>query len=341
MNNKAISAPGLLQTGQRSCHDPDGRVIPCQDTGQDAEFRAGQAWPETRFDVQGDTVLDKLTGLVWSRNTSIAEFPYNWHEALEFVARMNSACQFGFSDWRLPNRRELRSLISHQTQRPALPEGHPFANVFASWYWSSTTAAAHPGHAWYVNLDGGRMFYGGKDQAYMIWPVRGSGNGVLPRTGQRLCYDESDQVTECDKTGQDGEYRKGMPWPEPRFESHTHGVLDRLTNLLWRHTAELAAGPVRWNEALTLIIKLNAEGTSTSWRLPNINELESLVDCASHQPALPAHHPFVEVQDIYWSSTTSLYEPDWAWALYMDKGAVGVGQKRFARFYGWAVTDAL
>ena len=56
---------------------------------------------------------------------------------------------------------------------------------------------------------------------------------------------------------------------------------------------------------------------------------------------VPAHHPFVEVQDIYWSSTTSLYEPDWAWALYMDKGAVGVGQKRFARFYIWAVTDAL
>ena len=98
MNNKAISASGLLQTGQRSCHDPDGRVIPCQDTGQDAEFRAGQAWPETRFDVQGNTVLDKLTDLVWSRNANIAEFPHNWHEALEFVTRMNTTSLYE-PDW--------------------------------------------------------------------------------------------------------------------------------------------------------------------------------------------------------------------------------------------------
>jgi hypothetical protein len=52
---------------------------------------------------------------------------------------------------------------------------------------------------------------------------------------------------------------------------------------------------------------------------------------------LPSGHPFVDVQDIYWSSTTSLFEPDWAWALYLEKGATGVGQKRFAQFSVWAV----
>jgi len=50
------------------------------------------------------------------------------------------------------------------------------------------------------------------------------------------------------------------------------------------------------------------------------------------------HHrdPF-RLQDIYWSSATSLFEPDWAWALYMEKGATGVGQKRFAQLSVWAV----
>lgn len=43
--------------------------------------------------------------------------------------------------------------------------------------------------------------------------------------------------------------------------------------------------------------------------------------------------------DVYWSSTTSLYEPDWAWALYLDKGAVGVGQKTQAIFHVWIVRD--
>ena len=86
------------------------------------------------------------------------------------------------------------------------------------------------------------------------------------------------------------------------------------------------------------ISQLNANAECIEpWRLPNINELESLVDCGTHSLALPDGHPFNEVGDVYWSSTTSLYEPDWAWALYLDKGAVGVGQKTYARFRVWAV----
>jgi len=61
------------------------------------------------------------------------------------------------------------------------------------------------------------------------------------------------------------------------------------------------------------------------WRLPNRREL--------------LNHPFESPRDVYWSSTTSLYQSDWAWALYLDKGALGVGQKQEARFYVWAVTS--
>jgi hypothetical protein len=46
-------------------------------------------------------------------------------EALDFAAKMNRERALGFSDWRLPNRRELRSLMSHQTRKTALPHGHP------------------------------------------------------------------------------------------------------------------------------------------------------------------------------------------------------------------------
>jgi hypothetical protein len=46
------------------------------------------------------------------------------------------------------------------------------------------------------------------------------------------------------------------------------------------------------------------------------------------------------VRAAYWSSTTSAFEPDWAWALYLDNGAVGVGQKRGRHFNVWAVADA-
>jgi hypothetical protein len=105
--------------------------------------------------------------------------------------------------------------------------------------------------------------------------------------------------------------------------------------------ADLTHEPVSWSEALAAVTALNRrQSQDWFWRLPDINELESLVDCSAHSPALPAGHPFSDVRNIYWSSTTSLYEPDWAWALYLDKGAVGVGQKRQARFYVWAMSGA-
>lgn len=329
-----------LHTGQRSCHADDGRVVPCRGSGQDAAFAVGMAWPQPRFESHDDEVVDRLTGLVWCRNANLAEFPLSWQEALDFVAAMNGEQRFGRRDWRLPNRRELRSLLSLQNKLPALPERHPFLDVFNGWYWTATTAAISPAHAWYLALDGGRMFYGGKDQSFMLWPVRGAGSGVIPRTGQCLCFDAAGKVISCSGSGQDGESRCGAPWPEPRFELSPAGVLDRLTGLLWRRGANLTAQPVLWREALAAVAELNPNAAGHTWRLPTINELEALVDCAAHSPALPSGHPFADVQDIYWSSTTSLFEPDWAWALYLDKGATGVGQKRFAEFSVWAVASA-
>ena len=327
-----------LDTGQRTCHGDDGREVPCEGSSQDASFAVGISWPEPRFEVSDDVVMDRLTGLMWCRSANLAEFPLTWQEALDFVATMNREQRFGRRDWRLPNRRELRSLLSLQSRLPALPERHPFVEVFNGWYWTSTTAASSQAHAWYVALDGARMFYGGKDQSFMLWPLRGKGLDIVPRTGQYLCHDTAGKVISCAGSGQDGEWRCGARWPEPRFEIFRAGILDHLTRLLWHRSANLTAQPVLWRDALAAVTSLN-EKSAGSWRLPTINELESLVDCAAHSPALPSGHPFAEVQDIYWSSTTSLFEPDWAWALYLEKGATGVGQKRFAQFSVWAVTN--
>jgi hypothetical protein len=329
-----------LQTGQTTCHDTDGREITCAGSGQDAEFRKGIAWPVPRFGQHEEVVLDGLTGLIWTRNANLAEFPMRWQEALDHVAGMNEKRAFDHSDWRLPNRRELRSLMSHQTKKPALPEGHPFTNVFLAWYWTSTTAAINPAYAWYVHMEGARMFYGDKEQFALLWPVRAEGSGVLPATGQTRCYDSKGGVIPCEGTGQDGEFRFGQACPEPRFAVQDDVVFDHLTALRWSKCADLAGGPVNWPDALAAMERLNqrAEG-KVRWRLPNINELESLVDCGMHGPALPSGHPFTDVQEYYWSSTTSMFEPDWAWALYLTKGAVGVGLKRRPLFFVWAVSD--
>ncbi len=327
-----MSGPGYAQTGQRLCYDSSGREIPCPGSGQDGEFRAGAPWPEPRFAVTGESVLDRLTSLTWSHDANPAEFPMTWNEALAFIEGLNRENRFGCNDWRLPNRRELRSLIGYQTRKPALPEGHPFSNLFESWYWSATTAAISPGHAWYVHLAGGRMFYGNKEESFLVWPVRGAGNGLLAATGQGACFDDRGDQIPCSGTGQDGETRIGAPWPDPRLETVQDGVLDRLTGLVWRQPADKK--PVDWDGALAAV-----KG-SGPWRLPNINELESLVDCAAHGPALPQKHGFSGLHDAYWSATTSRFEPDWAWALYLNKGAIGVGHKKAARFHVWPVRES-
>ena len=339
---RKITIRGFLQTGQVTCHDTAGHEIPCPGTGQDAEFRKGIPWPESRFEEKDRTILDLLTGLVWTQKANLAELPVTWQESLDYIASLNSKKAFGYSDWRLPNRRELRSLISHQTRKPALTGGHPFLDVFPGWYWTSTTAAIDPSYAWYVHMEGGRMFYGGKEQSFLLWPVRGRGYGTLSATGQTKCYDRKGNIVPCTGSSQDGEFRFGFPWPDPRFKATDNTVIDRLTGLCWLRTADLSGGEVTWSEALEAAAKLNSSSNrSSSWRLPNINELESLVDCSSHSPALPFGHLFREIRDSYWSSTTSMFEPDWAWALYLIKGAVGVGQKRSPNFYVWPVCDAI
>ena len=160
-----------LETGQITCHDSSGRIIDCTGSGQDAEFRNGVSWPSQRFEVHDHTVTDQLTGLVWAKNANMAEFPLAWEEAFGYVAAMNRDRVFGFSDWRLPNRRELRSLMSHQTRKPALPEGHPFGNVREG-YWSSTTSMFEPDWAWALYLTKGAVGVGQKkDEHFSVWAV--------------------------------------------------------------------------------------------------------------------------------------------------------------------------
>ena len=173
---------------------------------------------------------------------------------------------------------------------------------------------------------------------YGLFGERGTPFSLLPAKPGVMTH--KGHLISCAGSGQDGEFRSGVRWPEPRFEEAGSMVVDRLTNLCWRSSADLTGRPSTWEEALKAVTDLNQQqGGTYSWRLPNINELESLVDCSAHSPALPHGHPFRDVREGYWSSTTSMFEPDWAWALYLTKGAVGVGQKKGAHFSVWAVCD--
>jgi hypothetical protein len=331
--------PHYLNSGQSLCYNSVGDEIPCPSSGQDADFKPGAPWPRPRFRVDSGLVRDRLTGLIWLLDANRPGFPLSWTEALEYTASLANQGLAGCSDWRLPNRNELHSLISFQDKNPALPDGHPFENVFLGWYWTSTSAAINPDFAWYVHMEGGRMFYGHKNSSYLVWPVCGEGNGLLPATGQVSCFDTGGRKIPCIASGQDAELRMGAVWPKPRFIAQGQLVRDRLTGLVWTRDADLAAGPLNWEQALKLAAGLDIPPPAGygPWRLPTINELNSLVDAGRHSPALHTGHPFAPLAEAYWSSTSSAFESDWCMALYLHKGAVGVGQKKGRHFHAWAV----
>jgi hypothetical protein len=175
------------KTGQTTCHDASGTVIACGGTGQDGEYQKGVSWPSPRFTNNGNgTVTDNLTGLIWLQDASCPNGQRNWSDALTFANSLydgwtgdGSGGDCGLTDgssagdWRLPNVRELQSLVDYGRAVPALPSGHPFTGAGSSEYWSSTSYAGSPSYAWFVWMGAGIVDANDKTNTYEVWPVRG------------------------------------------------------------------------------------------------------------------------------------------------------------------------
>jgi hypothetical protein len=123
--------------------------------------------------------------------------------------------------------------------------------------------------------------------------------------------------------GDDGDLRIGKSWPAPRFTDNGDGtVTDRLTGLMWTQNADQAGGTLNWEEALARSAACSA-GAYNDWRLPNRNELQSLIDLGKVNPALPEGHPFSGVHpSYYWTSTALADNEDNAWIIHFYIGLV-------------------
>ena len=174
----------LWKTGQTAIYGP----------GDDGYFRAGVAWPTPRFTDNGDgTVTDHLTWLTWLKDANCIQTQYpgfdnnaiagdgkvTWQKAIDFVAGINngtySDCGAGQTHWRLPNRKELLSLVDFSLHYgSALPPGHPFLNVEWSEYWSSTSAFYQGStvYAWFNYMHDGAIYRNIKASTSYVWPVR-------------------------------------------------------------------------------------------------------------------------------------------------------------------------
>jgi hypothetical protein len=170
---------GVGKTGLATCWDASGTVISCAGTGQDGALQKGVSVSARFTDNADGTVKDNLTGLIWLKNANCFGLRV-WTSALSDANTLASgAC--GLTDgsvagaWRLPNVKELQSLIDFGQYNPALPAVHPFSGVQFAYYWSSSTYAITPSYAWYVGLGIGNVVYSGvkSGNVFYVWPVRG------------------------------------------------------------------------------------------------------------------------------------------------------------------------
>jgi hypothetical protein len=334
----AQSAP-VAKTGQTTSYV----------TGDDGYYQKGVASPSPRFTDNGDgTVTDNLTGLMWAKDAN-DNGTMTWQEAIDYTNNLSlgTSCGSPRTDWRLPNIKELKSMVDYSNYSSALPTGHPFTNVQSSQYWTSSTAIYDTGRAWYIYMGTGVKSNNFKTILNCAWPVRGD-NAVSPapvaKTGQTTCYDMDGDNLSCTDTGQDGGYQKGVASPSPRFTDNGDGtVTDALTGLMWAKDANLASGMMYWQEAIDYANNLSL-GTScgsprTDWRLPNIKELKSLIDYSNSVPALPTGHLFTNVQSLYHSSSTYAFDTGRAWYM-MNNGRVTFNNKTNSIMYVWPVRSA-
>jgi hypothetical protein len=329
-------------------------VIACAGTGQDGDVQKGS--PLSFTDNGDGTITDNNTGLVWEKKSDDGtandrDTLHNWSNAFaSHVVTLNSTSFAGFNDWRVPNARELESIVNYQNANPALSPVFnsgcvPGCSVLtcdcnqANW-WSSTTATPPPSNqAWLLSSNDGVLTANSlsKASAIGVRAVR-AGNGCLPATGQTTCSNASGTAIPCAGTGQDGELQEGAPLS---YSDNGDGTIsDNDTGLMWAKQSDDGSitdkdNTYTWSNAFAVYIAgMNAANFAgyNDWRLPNAKEMQSIYH---HQTATSAAFSTgctggctvltcscTTANAHFWTSTSNVAAPSQAWLANSGAGFV-------------------
>ncbi|MBO4441859.1 DUF1566 domain-containing protein, partial [bacterium] len=291
---------GNICTGQTSCYNESSSMT-CP-TSSSADFYGQDAQHTSKCTVQSftagtgaqaGTVIDNNTGLVWEQSSSTEK--YSWDNAQNHCNDLNTSNYGGKSNWRVPNPLELLTIIDNSTYNPATNSN--FTNMPTStssgFIWTSKENKDDTSKAYYfIPGDGSYTNGGNKTSALKVLCVSG---------------DEMQPAESADFTSQ--------------TISGSVVVTDSKTGLMWQK--EYATGKT-WQEALSYCENLAYAGYG-DWRLPNKNELASLVNVEksakpySYFPDMPT--------GTFWSSSTRLNSKSYAWQMLFSTGLVSAYQK--------------
>jgi hypothetical protein len=293
----------IVDTGQDKCYD-NSQEITCPQSGeafygQDAQFQGTQF----SFIDNGDrTVTDLKTGLMWQTTPSSNSF--SWQDAVDYCESLELA---GYDDWRIPSLKELFSISDFSQGWPYLDTDYfDLAGNTVSkdeQYWSS--------NFYYVGTT-----HGGAESAF----------GVNHGTGHIKAYP-------AEAGGPFGNYvravRGNATYGMNDFTDNGNGTItDRATGLMWIQND--LNEPVDWENALHYADTLSFAGYD-DWRLPDVKELQSIVDYSGVFPAIDSLFGCTGITNeagdadygYYWTSTSAYFgpqSPEYYYAWYVAFG---------------------
>ena len=187
-------------TAPQDCHQ--GRDADSA-TNDDSDGHAGFSF--TKLDSNGNPlaasatewycVQDNVTGLIWEvktddnserdkdntyrwggltaigRDSSNREGDYydDWNNLVNTANSGNGLC--GFTDWRVPDIEELRSIVDYSRTNPSIDINY-FPNTRSDWYWSASPDAGSSYNAWRLYFDVGRDYDNDRNDNYLVRLVR-------------------------------------------------------------------------------------------------------------------------------------------------------------------------
>lgn len=156
------------KTGLVSCYQSEPHC--------DGFTQKGEPWPTPRFNngiiFIGTGRIDNLTGLIWQ--DPLTTETKTFAQAIAYCESLTTGFGQSINDWRLPNVKELQSLIDFGSAFPALPDNYPFTNVINAPYWASTVRVDNPGEAYTIDTAFGETIAYDKSITRWVWCVRGA-----------------------------------------------------------------------------------------------------------------------------------------------------------------------